>query len=328
MRTRRSQSSSDPVSSSLDVARDKSPYWPTTASGGSAHKTVLLHEAVEALSISPEDIVVDATLGGGGHAQEIVARLRRGGVFVGFDLDQDAVRRAEARLKGSDAQVVLINANFRNLGAELRARGIERIDAALFDLGWSADQLASGRGFSFLSEEPLLMTYGHDQDSLTAGTIVNEWAEESIADILFGWGEERYSRKIARAIVLRRAVKPFTTSRDLATVIQEATPLEYRRRRIHPATKTFQAIRIAVNDELGALAEGLKGAWDVLSPSGRLAVITFHSIEDRLVKQRFVGWERTGEGIRVNKKPLTPSDEELKDNPRVRSAKLRVIEKI
>ena len=172
------------------------------------------------------------------------------------------------------------------------------------------------------------MTYADTPTGLTAATIVNEWGEESIADILFGWGEEHYSRRIAKAIVARRAHKPFTTSVELAEAITAAVPPRYRHGRIHPATRTFQALRIAVNDELGALAEGLRSAWKHLAPGGRIAVITFHSIEDRVVKQMFAAWEASEEGKRVVRKPIRPAGPEISMNPRSRSAKLRVIQKL
>ena len=173
------------------------------------------------------------------------------------------------------------------------------------------------------------MTYAKapSQGALTAETIVNTWGEESLSDIIFGWGQERFARRIARAIVERRAVKPFSTASELAEVVRSAVPPPARRGKTHPATKTFQALRIAVNDELGALTEGLTAAWHALLPGGRIAVITFHSIEDGLVKRFFADLEKKGEGIRLTKKPLPPSEKELQENPRSRSAKLRVIEK-
>ncbi|MBM3261060.1 16S rRNA (cytosine(1402)-N(4))-methyltransferase RsmH, partial [Candidatus Kaiserbacteria bacterium] len=205
-----------------------------------------------------------------------------------------------------------------------------RIDKALFDLGWSGYQLSAGRGFSFLSDEPLLMTYVKDitSETLTAREIVNEWEEQSLIDIIAGWGEERYARRIAAAIVERRDQKPFETARDLGEVIKACVPSVYRYGRIHPATKTFQALRIAVNDELGSLQEGIASAYQMLAPGGRIAVITFHSIEDRIVKQTFVEWEKAKTGRRITKKPIVPTPEELAHNPRARSAKLRVIEKM
>jgi len=322
MRNRLVYSSSDPV---------PSPDGPSSAKATEGkHQSVLLHEAIRELAIRPDDTVVDATLGGAGHASAIAEQLGTAGTLIGFDLDNDAIARAQATLAGAKPQVHLIKSNFRNLGTELTARGISTIDKALFDLGWSGYQLAAGRGFSFLSDEPLLMTYAHDiaPETLTAREIVNEWEEESLTDIISGWGEERYARRIAQAIVKRRGQTPFTTARDLADTIKAHVPSAYRHGRIHPATKTFQALRIAVNDELGALQEGLASAWRMLGPSGRVAVITFHSIEDRIVKQLFVGWEKEGEGKRITKKPITPADDELSHNPRARSAKLRVIERI
>jgi len=291
------------------------------------HRPVLLHEALELLEIKADDTVVDATLGGAGHARAIADSLGTNGTFVGFDLDHDAIKRSQIALADAKPTVHLVEANFRNVKSELEKLGIAHITKTLFDLGWSSYQLDSGRGFSLKSDEPLLMTYSTAEGALTAATIVNEWAEESIADVIYGWGEERYSRRIAKAIVERRIVKPFTTARDLAEVIYAAVPPRYRFGKIHPATRTFQALRIAVNDELGALVDGLRGAWQSLAKGGRIAVITFHSIEDRLVKQTFKAWEETGEGERITRKPVAPSLEELKENPRARSAKLRVIQK-
>lgn len=307
MRTRHLQSSSEQVPSN-------------------GHRSVLLHEALENLAIQEDDIVVDATLGGAGHAKAIAARLSKKGTLIGFDLDADAVARAKEALADAKAQVHLVEANFRNLGPELSKLGIGRITKALFDLGWSSFQLDVGRGFSFLKDEPLQMTYAKN-GTLTATKIVNEWEESSIADVLYGWGEERYARRIAKMIVERRTLKPFESSKELAEAIKQAVPAGYRYGRIHPATRTFQALRIAVNDELGALEIALRSAWEHLSPGGRIAIITFHSIEDRIVKRAFAKWEKEGTGTRVTKKPIMPSENELQENPRARSAKLRVIEK-
>jgi len=331
MRTRRSQSSSDPVPST--ASNDVGPSEASATEG--KHRTVLLHEAVEGLAIQKNDVVVDATLGGAGHARAIAEKLGAKGIFVGFDLDSDAIKRTEEALKPfsakatKGARTILVQANFRNLAVEIPKLGLTHIDKVLFDLGWSSYQLDAGRGFSFLSDEPLSMTYANPAEAgaLTAEKVVNEWAEQSIADVIWGWGEERYSRRIAKAIVEHRAQTPFRTSAELAEVIKAAVPTAYRYGRIHPATRTFQALRIAVNDELGALKEGLRGAWGLLAEGGRIAVVSFHSIEDRLVKQTFLAWEKEGEGERVTKKPLVPSQEELLRNPRARSAKLRVIQK-
>jgi 16S rRNA (cytosine1402-N4)-methyltransferase len=290
------------------------------------HRSVLLQETLEALKIVRDDIVVDATLGGAGHAKAIVDQLGKKGMFVGLDADADAIERAQEKLAGSVPHRHLVKGNFKDIGKILGDLGIEHVTKVLFDLGWSSYQLDSGRGFSFQKDEPLLMTYAKDPDGLTAATIVNTWGEESIADIIYGWGDERYSRRIAKAIVARREEKPFQSALDLAETIKAAVPAPYRFGRIHPATKTFQALRIAVNDELGALKDGIRAAWEKLAPGGRIAVITFHSIEDREVKRLFAGLAKDG-GQLVTKKPIPPSAQEIQENPRARSAKLRVIQK-
>ena len=322
MRTRLIRSSSDLVP---PAPRRSSPE----RSRATAHQSVLLHEAIEELVIQTTDTVVDATLGGAGHARAIAELLGSDGTFVGFDLDADAIERAKTSLKDAKPRTFCIEANFRHLEKELGARGITHIDKALFDLGWSAYQLDAGRGFSFLRDEPLLMTYGKadGKSILTAATIVNEWEENSIADIIFGWGDERYSRRIAKAIVERRNERPFTLATELAETIKSAVPGAYRHGRLHPATRSFQALRIATNDELGALKEGLESSWKLLNPGGRIAVITFHSIEDRIVKEMFLEFERSGQGTRITRSPKKPSRDEMLANPRSRSAKLRVIEK-
>ncbi|MBM3272566.1 16S rRNA (cytosine(1402)-N(4))-methyltransferase RsmH [Candidatus Kaiserbacteria bacterium] len=309
MRTRRSRSSSNPVPSPIIEV---------------AHRSVLLHEAIEGLALNGDDTVVDATLGGAGHAAAIAGRLSSAGTFIGFDLDHDAIGRAQDALAGAPANVLLIESNFRNLKRELASRGIDSVTKVLFDLGWSSFQLSVGRGFSFLRDEPLLMTYTADPSALTAEEIVNEWEESSLADVIFGWGEERYARRIAKRIVETRSLTPIMTTFQLVAVIKEAVPATYRYGPIHPATRTFQALRIAVNDEMGALEEGLAAAWDMLAPGGRIAVITFHSIEDRIVKQAFLRYSQA-DGTRITRKPIVPSAAELVENPRARSAKLRII---
>jgi 16S rRNA (cytosine1402-N4)-methyltransferase len=328
MRTRPIQSSSDPELPEGEFVKNSS-----TSSGDrpkqTGHISVLLQEAVQYLDIKSSDTVVDATLGGAGHAQAIAAMLDETATFIGFDLDHDAIVRAEKALAGAKCRVELIESNFRELGNALHARSVREIHKALFDLGWSSFQLDAGRGFSFNTNDPLVMTYASDHSGkLTASQIVNTWQESSLADILYGWGEERNSRRIARAIVERRELKPFTDARDLAETIKSCVPAAYRFGKIHPATKTFQALRIAVNDELGAITAGLDGAWQNLVVGGRIAVITFHSIEDRVVKQHFAALIKSGAAIKITKKPLVPTAEEIQKNPRARSAKLRIIEKI
>lgn len=294
------------------------------------HRSVLLQEVIESLQIRPDDIVLDGTLGGAGHAKEIVHLLGTKGAFIGIDADAAAIARAKEALKDSVAKVHLVEGNFRNTGMYLDNLGVTHITKALFDLGWSGFQLTAGRGFSFLQDEPLLMTYDEDptEHTLTAKLAVNTWKEESLADVIYGWGEERYARQIARGIVKARTTKRIETSKELAEIIRESVPAFYRRGKLHPATKTFQALRIAVNDEMGALKYGLSSAFQKLAPGGRMAVITFHSIEDREVKRMFLEWAQNGNAERITKSPLKPSAEELKANPRARSAKLRVLQKI
>ena len=294
----------------------------------SGHTTVLLHEAIEILEIKPSDIVVDATLGGAGHFGLIADTLDETGTLIGFDLDESAIARAHTRVHETRAQTLFVHDNFRHIEKDLREKNISHVDKVVFDLGWSGYQLSAGRGFSFLADEPLRMTYSDGDTGLTAREIVNEWAEESIADILYGWGEETAARRIAHAIVEARARAPIETSKQLGEIIREAVPAFMRHRRIHPATKSFQALRIAVNDELGALKDGLLSAWHMLATGGRISVITFHSIEDRIVKNIFAEWEHDGSGVRINRHVITPSSEELHNNPRARSAKLRCIERI
>jgi 16S rRNA (cytosine1402-N4)-methyltransferase len=294
------------------------------------HRPVLLQEVIESLAIRPDDIVLDGTLGGAGHAREIVHQLGTKGVFIGIDADAAAIGRAKEALKDAVATVHLVEGNFRNAESYLGKHGIPYITKALFDLGWSGYQLTAGRGFSFLQDEPLLMTYEAEpsEHTLTAEKAVNTWREESLADVIYGWGEERYSRQIARGIIQARAHAKITTSKQLAEIIRSSVPAFYRKGKLHPATKTFQALRIAVNDEMGALKYGLTGAFQKLAPGGRIAVITFHSVEDREVKRLFLEWSQTGNAERITKSPIKPSEAELKANPRSRSAKLRVLQKI
>ena len=259
------------------------------------HKPVLLHETVDGLDLSPGELVVDATYGAGGHTKEI--RKRFPGVKV-ITIDQDP---------DSDAA---ITGNFRHLDTLLEGL---RPDAILLDVGFSSDQLESGRGFSFQRDEPLDMRMSGKGP--TAADILNSWDEHAIELILRGFGEEKRSRQIAKAIVERRAVKPFKTTFDLVEVTGKRTG------KIHPATRTFQALRIATNEELTALEEGLENAWRILKPGGRVAVISFHSLEDRIVKRFF---REKGE----KRKPIVASEVEIGENPRSRSAKLRIVKKL
>lgn len=278
------------------------------------HVSVMLREAVEALAPKAGEVVVDATYGRGGHTKA----LKQSAKITLLAIDADP-RAGEGVIEG----------NFGDLGEILKKEGIREADKFLFDLGWNMTQLSSGRGFSFMQDEPLNMSYSKEPRSgFTAAEILNEWSEKTIADVLFGYGEERYARRIAKAIVERRAHQPFGTTLELVEVIRDAVPAAYRRGKLNPATKTFQALRIAVNDELCALEQGLKAAWTHLSCGGRIAVITFHSIEDRAVKRFFAAHAKDKKGRLLSKKPLLPSAVEIKANPASRSAKLRVIEKV
>ncbi|MEO5645983.1 MAG: 16S rRNA (cytosine(1402)-N(4))-methyltransferase RsmH [Candidatus Paceibacterota bacterium] len=301
----------------------------TTHSTGSGpvHTPVLLHESVMSLDITDGDVIVDGTFGGGGHSSVIAEALHDTGMLICVDLDEAAEGRFEEKFVGAK-NVKFVHSNFKDTTAILEQAGITTVNKVLLDLGTSVFQLlADTRGFSFHSDTPLTMTFS-EQGSHTgfnAYDIVNTWREESIADIIYGYGEDRSSRRIARAIVAARAITPIVTAVQLAAVIEAAVP---RRGRIHPATKTFQALRIAVNDELGTLTTAMDSWWEALSPHGRLSIITFHSLEDRLVKQWMKTKTEESIGSILTKKPIAPSDEELQTNPRSRSAKLRTIEKL
>lgn len=292
------------------------------------HKSVLLNEIVGNLNLPAKALVVDGTLGGAGHAKAICEKFP-GITLIGVDQDARVVREAREAFKNLACETEFVEGNFRNIREILQAVSKNRkARGIVLDLGISSDQLeASGRGFSFKRDEPLYMTMKENPgpEDLTAGVIVNEWSEESIADIIYGYGEERGAKRIAKALALAREKKKIKTSRELAEIVEKAMG---RRGRIHPATKTFQALRIAVNDELGALDSGLRGGFEVLEKGGRILAITFHSLEDRIVKKFFKALEKEKRGKLINKKPILPNKEELKENPRSRSAKLRILEKI
>lgn len=289
-----------------------------------SHETVLLHEAVEALAIRPDSTIVDATFGAGGHAAAILAELSSDGHYIGIDTDESALRHT----LNESTNVTLVHGNFRSLKTHLSKLNIEHVDGILADLGWRMEQFSgNGRGFSFRHDEPLLMTLGDPADySFTARDIVNEWDEHVLADIIFGYGEERFARRIAKRIVETRVETPIETSKQLSDIIISAYPAAARHGRTHVATKTFQAIRIAVNEELAVIEELIEQGLNLLSPGGRLAIITFHSIEDRVVKHAFKAAAAAERGVVITKKPITASSEELENNPRARSAKLRIFE--
>ncbi|MBI5138408.1 MAG: 16S rRNA (cytosine(1402)-N(4))-methyltransferase RsmH [Candidatus Vogelbacteria bacterium] len=291
------------------------------------HIPVLLKEVIEGLRLRKGDIVVDGTLNAGGHSKKILEAIEKEGTLVGIDADPEAIKRAEERLGHFQTRVYYVNDNFRNLGSILDSLKIDKVNAVLLDLGMSSDQLESGRGFSFQKDEPLIMTFG-DSSRFSAKEIVNNWSEESIADVIWGYGGERYARRIAHELVSARENREVKTSGELVEIVRRALPKRALNKKIHFATKTFQALRITANDELGALRDVLPQIVQRLMAGGRVAAITFHSLEDRIVKQFFKEEVRAGRMILVNRKPIYPSPEEVKENARSRSAKLRIAEKI
>ncbi|MGM9892195.1 16S rRNA (cytosine(1402)-N(4))-methyltransferase RsmH [Limosilactobacillus sp.] len=309
------------------------------------HITVLLNEAVAGLNVQPTGTYVDGTLGGGGHSSKILGQLTTGHLYS-FDQDETAIEYNQEHLKDALAagKLTLVDDNFRNLQAALQARGVTHVDGVLYDLGVSSPQFDDAqRGFSYKLDAPLDMRMNQEQE-LSAMTVVNEWPYERLVKILYRYGEERFAKQIARKIEQRRAHQPIRTTFELVDVIKEAIPAAARRHGGHPAKKSFQAIRIAVNDELGALEESLEQAFSLLNVGGRISVITFQSLEDRLVKTMFrekssldadipqglpvIPSGMTPDFKLINKKPILPSEQELANNHRAHSAKLRIIEKI
>jgi len=311
------------------------------------HITVLKEEAVAGLNVKPSGIYVDCTLGGGGHSKLIAEKLNAAGRLIAFDQDETAISNAKAALSPYRDRVTLIKANFRYLQTELAKLDMfsqyPQVDGILFDLGVSSPQLDQAeRGFSYNLDAALDMRMDQGE-KITASKVVNEWSEAQLTRIMFEYGEEKFARRIAQQIVKSRAEGQITTTVQLAEIIKNAIPAAARRTGPHPAKRSFQAIRIAVNDEMGALSEALEQSIHCLTSGGRIAVITFHSLEDRLCKQLFAKFV---EGcscppdfpvcichkkpiIRwVQKKPQVPTDTEIERNPRARSAKLRVVEKI
>ncbi|MGI5936568.1 MAG: 16S rRNA (cytosine(1402)-N(4))-methyltransferase RsmH [Oscillospiraceae bacterium] len=306
------------------------------------HRPVLLQECIQGLNIKPDGVYVDGTLGGGGHSQAIAQRLESGRL-IAIDRDERALERASQRLAPLMDRITMVYGNFRDLGKILDGLGIKAVDGMLFDLGVSSPQLDEAeRGFSYMTDAPLDMRMD-ESESLTASDIVNTWPEERLKRILYDFGEERYAPKIAAAIVKRREVKKIESTLELVEVIKKAMPPSALREKQHPAKRTFQAIRIAVNDELEAISEMLETAADRLNPGGRLAVISFHSLEDRIVKNAIAARENGCTCPRdfpvctcgfvqtlksVTRKPIVPSEEEISVNPRARSAKLRIAERV
>ncbi len=295
------------------------------------HISVLLKETVDGLDIQKGDIIVDGTLGGGGHTYEIVKRFGSDVKVIGLDLDSDAIPRAEKRLKGLKHDTIFVNSGFQDIDKVLSDLKINKVNKILLDLGLSSFQLEEAeRGFTFMKDQPLLMTMQKEpkETDITASDIVNTWEEESIADIIYGFGGEKYSRKIARAIVEARSVKEIKTTFELVEVIKSAVGGFYKKLKIHPATRTFQALRIATNSELVNLQTVIEKGFHVLEKDGVMAIVSFHSLEDRIVKHEFIKLKEENKANIITKKPIIPSEEEIINNPRSRSSKLRIIKKI
>ena len=308
------------------------------------HETVLLHETVDGLDIKPDGVYVDCTLGGAGHAQYLLDQLGPQGHLYAFDQDMTAINNAKLKLADyvEKGQVTFIHQNFRHLKQALEELGIGQVDGIYYDLGVSSPQLdVAERGFSYGQEARLDMRMNQEQ-ALSAYEVVNDWPYEDLVHILYRYGEEKFAKRIARAIEERRAERPIETTTELAEIVKMAIPAATRRTGGHPAKRSFQAIRIAVNDELGAVEDSLEQALTLLKPEGRISVITFHSLEDRLVKQLFKEVSQGPEVPRglpvlpgqmqapfglVNRKPIVASPEELEANNRSRSAKLRILSK-
>lgn len=307
------------------------------------HTTVLLHETVDGLNIRPDGIYVDCTLGGAGHSEYLGQQLSDQGHLYCFDQDVTAIEHAKEKLKDHLHKITFIHANFKHLKDELEKHGVEKVDGILYDLGVSSPQLDTPeRGFSYHHDAPLDMRMDQSAE-LSAYHVVNEWRFEDLVRIFYRYGEEKFSKQIARKIEAAREKQPIETTAQLVECIKEGIPAPARRKGGHPAKRVFQAIRIAVNDELGAAETSLQDAIDMLAVGGRISVITFHSLEDRLTKALFKEASSLPElppnlpvipdGLEpklklITRKPILPSEEELAHNNRSRSAKLRIAEKI
>jgi 16S rRNA (cytosine1402-N4)-methyltransferase len=290
------------------------------------HIPVLLSEVIKLLDPKENENYIDATLGEGGHTLALLQKTSPAGKVLGIDLDPETLEIAHRKLHAFGDRLILANDNFKNLEAIIDEKKFKEISGIIFDLGMSSrDVDEAGRGFSFMKDEPLLMNFGSDA-LLTAEQIVNNWPEDELEKILKLYGEERFARQIARGVVIARSDKPIKTTFDLVKIIENSVPGFYRHGRIHPATRTFQALRIAVNDELNTIQKGLEIALKIVSTGAKIAVISFHSLEDRIVKNFF----RDHKDVLkiLTKKPVTPAEVEILNNPRARSGKLRVAQKI
>lgn len=305
------------------------------------HKSVLLNETIDGLNIKPDGIYVDGTLGGGGHAYEVCRRLGEKGSIVGIDQDAAAIEAASARLKDFGEKVTIVRSNYCDMKSKLHELGIDKVDGIVLDLGVSSYQLDTAeRGFSYREDAPLDMRMDTRQ-KMTARDIVNDYAEADLYRVIRDYGEDKFAKNIAKHIVQARAVKPVETTAELSEIIRASIPMKFQKKSGHPAKRTFQAIRIELNRELDVLRDSLDDMIDLLNPGGRLCIITFHSLEDRIVKSAFRKNEnpctcppdfpvcvcgKKSKGSIITKKPILPSEEELEYNSRSKSAKLRIFE--
>ena len=306
------------------------------------HTTVLLHETVDGLNVRPDGIYVDATLGGGGHASEVCRRLSGTGRLIGIDQDADAIEAAGKRLEGFGEKVTIIRSNYRDMKPELHKLGIDGVDGITLDLGVSSYQLdTADRGFSYRMDAPLDMRMDQRQ-KMTARDIINGYSEAELFRVIRDYGEDRFAKNIAKHIVAEREKKPIETTGQLNEIIRHAIPMKIQKTGGHPSKRTFQAIRIELNHELEVLRDSLDEMIDMLHPGGRICVITFHSLEDRIVKSAFRRNEnpctcpnhfpvcvcgKVSKGKVITRKPILPSEEEMESNPRSKSAKLRIFER-
>lgn len=305
------------------------------------HKSVLLNETIDGLNIKPDGIYVDGTLGGGGHAYEVCRRLGEKGSIIGIDQDAAAIEAASARLKDFGEKVTIVWSNYCDMKSKLHELGIDKVDGIVLDLGVSSYQLDTAeRGFSYREDAPLDMRMDTRQ-KMTARDIVNDYTEADLYRVIRDYGEDKFAKNIAKHIVQARAVKPVETTAELSEIIRASIPMKFQKKSGHPAKRTFQAIRIELNRELDVLRDSLDDMIDLLNPGGRLCIITFHSLEDRIVKSAFRKNEnpctcppdfpvcvcgKKSKGSIITKKPILPSEEELEYNSRSKSAKLRIFE--
>lgn len=307
------------------------------------HKSVLLNETIDGLNIKPDGIYVDGTLGGGGHAYEVCRRLGEKGSIVGIDQDAAAIEAASARLKDFGEKVTIVRSNYCDMKSKLHELGIDKVDGIVLDLGVSSYQLDTAeRGFSYREDAPLDMRMDTRQ-KMTARDIVNDYTEADLYRVIRDYGEDKFAKNIAKHIVQARAMKPVETTAELSEIIRASIPMKFQKKSGHPAKRTFQAIRIELNRELDVLRDSLDGMIDLLDDGGRLCIITFHSLEDRIVKTIFRKNEnpctcpsdfpvcvcgKKSKGKVITRKPILPSEQEMEENPRSKSAKLRIFERI